>query len=68
MGIVELDEATYTCAHCRRTFPKAWTDAEADAEARASFGRDSTAPDMVCVCDDCYRALRDHFGPSGPGD
>lgn len=51
---------TYTCAHCRGTFEKGWSDEEAVAEAKEDFG---SAPDQwnenaVMVCDDCYQKMK----------
>lgn len=49
---------TYTCSACGAIGEKGWSDGEADAEARAVFGRDRQRdPSMVLVCDDCYKAM-----------
>lgn len=50
---------TFTCAACGGTFPKAWSEAEAEAEAVAVWGVEDamTADGMAIVCDDCYREL-----------
>lgn len=45
---------TYTCAACRGTFEKGWTDDEALAEAHADFGADFTPTEDEIVCDNCY--------------
>lgn len=48
------DDNTFTCAVCGGTFPKAWTDEEAEEEAvRAGFG-DVPAEERALVCDVCY--------------
>jgi hypothetical protein len=47
----------FRCAKCGEQCLSTWTDAEAHAEAVATFGRDGHAPGMVRVCDDCYRDL-----------
>ena len=44
---------TFTCAVCHNTYPKAWTDAEAQAEADEAGFIDQS----VIVCDDCYRPM-----------
>lgn len=50
----------FTCAHCGETFPKAWSDEEALAEAEVhGFDPD----DCVVVCEDCHvkiMAFNDH--------
>jgi hypothetical protein len=49
---------TYTCEACGGTFTEGWTDAAANAEARAVFGVDHEQdPTMAVVCDDCYRLM-----------
>ncbi len=49
---------TYTCAACGGTFDKEWSDEEAFAESRETFGVDITHdPTMAVLCDDCYQAL-----------
>lgn len=52
LGDELAERETFTCAHCRETFPKAWTEEERDAEA-IDNGFD-LASDNVIVCDDCY--------------
>lgn len=47
---------TFTCAHCGGTFPKAWTDEEAQAEADNQWADELGAGmDMAVICDDCYQ-------------
>ena len=54
---------TYTCAACRETFDKDWTDEEAEAEFKRDFpGIKDTERDLVC--DECYnRIMSKSFGP-----
>lgn len=50
----------FTCASCRKTFEKAWSDKERDAECAENF---PLLPDeyKASVCDDCYaRIMADH--------
>jgi hypothetical protein len=47
---------TFTCAACGGTFPNAWTDAEAQAEAEELFG-DDLGEDPAVVCDECYQMM-----------
>jgi hypothetical protein len=55
---------TYTCARCRQTFEGAWSDAEADAEAREQFGVDRHRdPTMAVVCEACYREMTTALPP-----
>jgi hypothetical protein len=54
---------SFTCEQCRGTFPKAWSDEERDAEAKANgFDLD----DAIIVCDDCYKAIM-AFNEHTPG-
>jgi hypothetical protein len=47
---------TYICELCRQEFGKVWTDEEALAESRETFG--PIAPDeRAVVCDDCYMLI-----------
>ena len=48
----EQTSDTFTCELCGGTFPKAWSDAEAQAEA-VTNGFDIQG-DTAVVCDDCY--------------
>lgn len=45
------------CKNCNEYFESAWSQEEADAEAILRFGRDSSHPDMVCICDDCHKQM-----------
>jgi hypothetical protein len=47
-----VSDLDFTCECCGGTFPKAWTDEEAQAEAAASGFVD----DLVVICDDCFEA------------
>lgn len=59
---------TFTCDQCGGTFPRAWSDDEATAEARDVFGRDpETDPTMAVVCDDCYQAIMAALGHEDKG-
>jgi hypothetical protein len=49
--------AEFTCEACGETFPKAWTDEDAHAEASAVF-RPEEREDEAVVCDGCWRAMR----------
>lgn len=49
------DAETFTCEHCKATFPKAWSDDEAEAEARQNWGGDLPLEEKAVVCEDCYR-------------
>lgn len=42
----------FTCADCRGTFSKVWSDEEAEAEALVLWGAVPANP--VVVCDDCF--------------
>ena len=46
-------EPLFYCEACGGTFPKAWSDDEAKAEADAAGFVDQS----VVVCDECYRAM-----------
>lgn len=49
----------YTCAQCGGVFTAEWTREEAEAEALEKFGIENAAsnPDMVQVCDGCWKEL-----------
>lgn len=47
---------TYTCDECGETFTAEWSDEEARAEFRQTFGREKTDDDAE-VCDDCYKEI-----------
>lgn len=54
---------TYTCAACGGTFIDGRSHEEAAAESREVFGADPDQdPTIAVVCDDCYKAMDDHFG------
>jgi len=60
--------AEYRCAACGGTFEEAWTDEEANAEARDVFGMDHEQdPTMALVCDDCYKAMIAAYPPTKAG-
>lgn len=62
----------YTCANCRGTFDKGWSDLEAMAEHEAMRPQYAAgAPgedidDCAIVCDDCFKAMSSFFGWSVP--
>lgn len=47
--------ATFTCDACGGTFPKAWSDDEAAAEASERYTEQELQSAGV-ICDDCWRA------------
>lgn len=51
---------TFTCAVCRETFEKGWSDEEAREELGETFP-DFEPQDCELVCDDCYKRMG--FGP-----
>lgn len=44
----------YTCALCKQTFTKGWSDEEALAELKLDFPGFATA-ECSLVCDGCYQ-------------
>ena len=50
----------YRCALCRKEFEGAWSDDEANAEARDLWGvKDASQSDaMVVVCDPCWQRIK----------
>jgi hypothetical protein len=48
-----------TCAHCGKDFEPAWSDEEAEAEAKRLWGVDHATTDqrMVVVCDPCFQMM-----------
>jgi endogenous inhibitor of DNA gyrase (YacG/DUF329 family) len=51
-----MKAAEYTCARCKGTFLKGWTDEQASAEREQLF---PSVPlkDCVEICDDCFRDI-----------
>ncbi len=45
----------FTCAHCHKTYPKAWSDEEALKEYGENFNNAET--ELAVVCDDCYKRI-----------
>jgi hypothetical protein len=45
---------TYTCAVCRRTYPKERPEAEAIAECIALWGEFPKEEERAVLCDDCF--------------
>jgi DNA-directed RNA polymerase subunit RPC12/RpoP len=54
---LEIPEKSYVCASCGGRFLYGRPDEDALAEALRDFGKRSTDPDMVLVCDDCYAQI-----------
>lgn len=52
-----MSDDQFTCGACGGTFPKAWSDEEALAEAEDAFDP-SELEDAAVVCDDCWREMR----------
>jgi len=47
---------SYKCSECGGTFESGWTEEEALAEFRQTFGREKRDDDAE-VCDECYKAI-----------
>lgn len=45
---------SYTCAYCKGTFLKGWSDEEAAAERDAVWGLPESQCDLIC--EDCWQA------------
>jgi hypothetical protein len=58
----------YRCANCGGVFLIGRPDDEAQAEAVRDFGRDGRAPDMVVICDPCYKQMRERAGDAWGND
>ena len=58
-GCARGGEVIYKCEACGKEFEGAWTDEEADAEAKKNFGVSAASRrgDMAVVCDECYCKL-----------
>lgn len=54
---------TFTCARCRGTFEKGWSDEASAAEADALWGE---VVDPALVCDDCWQIIRPDQQPTNP--
>ena len=60
-----MDNDKYECGNCYGTFTKAWSDEEAVAEYEENFPLESqTNPELMLVCDDCYKAMIDWKPPA----
>ena len=53
--VAQVAEGEFRCERCGRAFPKAWTDEEAAAEAKAVWGAVPAAEEAATICDDCYQ-------------
>jgi hypothetical protein len=51
----------FTCALCGRTFERAWSEAEADAETKQLFGVGSKEVPCSEVCDECFEEFMSWF-------
>ena len=58
----------FTCARCKRTFPKAWSDDEAKAEARELFGYDVPKDQVEELCDECYGEFTEWVSTLSPAE
>lgn len=47
---------TFTCAMCKGTYEKGWSDEEAEAELGETF-EGFTPDECEVVCDDCYKEI-----------
>lgn len=53
-----MGEDTFTCANCKDTFGKGWSDEEAQAEYAENFTESAIrGVEIDVVCDDCYKEL-----------
>lgn len=52
----DQQEETFTCDACGRTFPKAWSEDDALAEAAALYPPELLT-DAAVICDDCFRGM-----------
>lgn len=52
---------TFRCEMCGGSFPKEWTDEEANAEAARDFPGQT---DLQIVCHDCYLVLFPEKAPN----
>ena len=55
----------YTCACCKETFEKGWSDEEADAEREELFP-DMTEDDCELVCDGCFEKIMGKADENNP--
>lgn len=54
-----MTDSEYTCACCKETFLKDWSDEEAEAECEKLFPG-YNRENQVVVCDDCYQKIMQH--------
>lgn len=57
----------YTCANCGNEYESGWTEAEAEAEAKANWGA-LAEKDREVVCDDCYRKFMGWYEGLSPSE
>ena len=47
---------TFVCDNCGGTFPKEWSDEEAEKESQKIFGK-IEPEEQATVCDDCFKEI-----------
>ena len=59
-----MNQNEFKCARCLGVFEKAWTDGEAEQEAKKLFGVSDAMkhPGMSTVCDTCFKEVGLAFG------
>jgi hypothetical protein len=57
MSKTAAPHGTFTCAACKGTFPKAWSDEEARAEFEQRFPGEPFDETVEMICDDCDPAV-----------
>ena len=58
---------SYTCANCKKTCVKGWSDEEAMAEARSLFpAAHLAAEEPGIVCDPCFQAIMEWARVNAP--
>jgi hypothetical protein len=48
---------TFTCVNCNGTFPKGWSDEDAEADYAALWGQHMGEP-RVTLCEECDREFK----------
>ena len=49
-----MDKDKYTCAVCKNTYEKGWSDEESEKEMKENWGN-IPKEDRAIICDDCYK-------------
>ena len=52
-----MADVFFTCEMCKGTFPKGWTDEDAQAEREDNGWVDTPDEDMCVICDVCYKKV-----------